>query len=104
LPDIPVKGIEKTLTNLAGGRIYISLQVYSCSKNGINMKERKSIMHLDGVFVLLAAARAISSMVDEKKLCEDYIIPNIFDRKVVAAVTSAVSDAAHMTGVARKER
>ena len=54
--------------------------------------------------IKLAAARAISSMVDEKELCEDYIIPNIFDRKVVAAVASAVSDAAHMTGVARKER
>jgi malate dehydrogenase (oxaloacetate-decarboxylating) len=54
--------------------------------------------------IKLAAARAISSMVDEKELCEDYIIPNIFDRKVVAAVAAAVSDAAHMTGVARKER
>ena len=54
--------------------------------------------------IKLAAARAISSIVDEKELCEDYIIPNIFDRKVVAAVAAAVSDAAHMTGVARKER
>jgi malate dehydrogenase (oxaloacetate-decarboxylating) len=54
--------------------------------------------------IKLAAARAISSMVDEKELSEDYIIPNIFDRKVVAAVASAVSDAAHLTGMARKER
>ncbi|MFA6054344.1 MAG: malic enzyme-like NAD(P)-binding protein [Thermodesulfovibrionales bacterium] len=54
--------------------------------------------------IKLAAARAISSMVDEKELSEDYIVPNIFDRKVVAAVAAAVSDAAHMTGVARKEK
>ncbi len=54
--------------------------------------------------IKLAAARAISSMVDEKDLSEDYIVPSIFDRKVVATVASAVSDAAHMTGVARKER
>ncbi len=54
--------------------------------------------------IKLAAARAISSMVDEKELSEDYIVPSIFDRRVVATVASAVSDAAHMTGVARKER
>jgi malate dehydrogenase (oxaloacetate-decarboxylating) len=48
--------------------------------------------------IKLAAARAISSMVDEKELSEDYIVPSIFDRKVVAAVASAVSEAAHATG------
>jgi hypothetical protein len=50
LPDIPVKGIKKTLINLAGRMIHISLQVYSCNKNGINIKERRSIMHIDRVF------------------------------------------------------
>jgi malate dehydrogenase (oxaloacetate-decarboxylating) len=54
--------------------------------------------------IKLAAARAISSMVDEKNLSEDYTVPSIFDRKVVETVALAVSDAAHMTGVARKER
>jgi malate dehydrogenase (oxaloacetate-decarboxylating) len=51
-----------------------------------------------------AAAQAISSMVDEKELSEDYIVPSIFDRKVVSTVASAVSEAAFKTGVARKER
>jgi len=51
-----------------------------------------------------AAAEAIASMVDEKELSEDYIVPSIFDRKVVSAVASAVSKAAFKTGVARKER
>jgi len=54
--------------------------------------------------IKLAAARAIASMVDEEELSEDYIVPSIFDRKVVSTVASAVSNAAHMTGVARKEK
>lgn len=54
--------------------------------------------------IKLAASRAIASMVDEKELSEDYIVPSIFDRKVVTTVASAVSDAAHRTGVTRKER
>ena len=33
--------------------------------------------------IKLAAAKAIASMVDEKELSEDYIVPSIFDRKVV---------------------
>ncbi|NCO67541.1 MAG: NAD-dependent malic enzyme [Nitrospirae bacterium CG_4_10_14_0_8_um_filter_41_23] len=54
--------------------------------------------------IKLAAAKAIASMVDEKELSEDYIVPSIFDRKVVTTVASSVSDAAYRTGVARKER
>jgi len=54
--------------------------------------------------IKLAAARAISSVVDDKELSEDYIVPSIFDRKVVATVAWTVSNAAHMTGIARKER
>ncbi len=54
--------------------------------------------------IKLAAAKAIASMVDENELSEDYIVPSIFDRKVVTTVASAVSDAAYRTGVARRER
>jgi malate dehydrogenase (oxaloacetate-decarboxylating) len=54
--------------------------------------------------IKLAASMAIASMVDEKELSEDYIVPSIFDRKVVTTVALAVSDAAHRTDVARKER
>jgi len=54
--------------------------------------------------IKLSAAKAIASMVDEKELSEDYIVPSIFDRKVVSAVASAVSQAAFKTGVARRER
>jgi malate dehydrogenase (oxaloacetate-decarboxylating) len=54
--------------------------------------------------IKIAAAQAIASMVDEKHLSEDYLMPSIFERKVVHAVASAVEEAAYRTGVARKER
>ncbi|MDQ7787725.1 MAG: NAD-dependent malic enzyme [Thermodesulfovibrionales bacterium] len=54
--------------------------------------------------IKIAAAQAIASVVDEKHLSEEYLIPSIFDRKVVQAVASAVSDAVYRTGVNRKER
>ncbi len=46
---------------------------------------------------------AIASMVDEKDLSEDYIVPSIFDRRVVTEVAAKVSETAHKTGVARRE-
>lgn len=53
--------------------------------------------------IKLSASMAIASMVNEKDLSEDYIVPSIFDRRVVAEVADRVSEAAHKTGVARKE-
>lgn len=49
----------------------------------------------------LAAAKAIQSIVSENELNEDYIIPSVFDKRVVGAVVKAVIEAAHETGVAR---
>ncbi len=49
----------------------------------------------------LAAAKAIQSIVSEAELSEDYIIPSVFDKRVVGAVVKAVIEAAHETGVAR---
>jgi malate dehydrogenase (oxaloacetate-decarboxylating) len=43
-------------------------------------------------------------MVNARELSEDYIVPSIFDKKVVHAVAAAVAEAAYNTGVARKER
>jgi malate dehydrogenase (oxaloacetate-decarboxylating) len=51
--------------------------------------------------VKLAAAQAIAYMVDEAELTEDYIIPSLFDRKVVSSVAEAVAEAARKTGLAR---
>lgn len=50
----------------------------------------------------LAAARAIASVVTEKELNEQYIIPSIFNEHVVSKVRQAVVQAAILTGVNRR--
>jgi malate dehydrogenase (oxaloacetate-decarboxylating) len=52
--------------------------------------------------VKLAAAKAIAYTVTDGHLNEDYIIPSIFDKKVVAAVATAVAETARKTGLAAK--
>lgn len=49
----------------------------------------------------LAAARAIASLVSDRELAPDYIMPAAFDEWVGKAVAAAVADAARATGVAR---
>ena len=50
----------------------------------------------------LAAAHAIAEIIPDDHLSEDYIVPSVFDRKVVRAVATAVAKAAHDSGVARR--
>lgn len=50
----------------------------------------------------LAAARAIASMVTDEELNEQYIIPSIFNDKVVSSVRDAVIEAAIKSGVAKR--
>ena len=49
----------------------------------------------------MAAAEALSSLIADDELTEDYIIPNAYDPRVAAAVAKAVSEAAVRTDVAR---
>ncbi len=49
----------------------------------------------------IAAAYAIADYIDEKDLKEEYIIPNVLDKKVAQAVVQAVKEAARKTGMAR---
>ena len=49
----------------------------------------------------MAAAEALSSLVSDEELNEEYIIPKPFDPRVVDAVAKAVAEAARKTGVAR---
>jgi malate dehydrogenase (oxaloacetate-decarboxylating) len=52
----------------------------------------------------LAAAHAIAGIIPEDHLSEDYIVPSVFDKRVVRAVARAVAAAAHQTGVARRRQ
>jgi malate dehydrogenase (oxaloacetate-decarboxylating) len=49
----------------------------------------------------IAAVEAIASLVSERELTSDYVIPAPFDPRVAPAVASAVAKAAMETGVAR---
>ncbi|MBI3466644.1 MAG: NAD-dependent malic enzyme [Planctomycetes bacterium] len=50
----------------------------------------------------LAAAHAIAGVIPEDHLSEDYIVPSVFDKRVVRAVARGVARAAHESGVARR--
>jgi malate dehydrogenase (oxaloacetate-decarboxylating) len=49
----------------------------------------------------LGAARALAAIVSEDELDEEYIVPSVFDRRVMAAISAAVQEAAATEGVAR---
>jgi malate dehydrogenase (oxaloacetate-decarboxylating) len=51
----------------------------------------------------LAAAHGIASVIPETELSEDYIIPSVFDRRVVEAVAAAVAGEVERAGVARSD-
>ena len=50
----------------------------------------------------IAAARAIAGVIPEGSLRPDYIVPSVFDRRVVQAVAKAVARAAMAEGVSRR--
>ena len=49
----------------------------------------------------VAAAYAIASLVDEKELNEEYVLPYAFDKRIGQTVAAAVIEAAKKTGAAR---
>ncbi|MGZ6826071.1 MAG: NAD(P)-dependent malic enzyme [Mycobacteriales bacterium] len=48
-----------------------------------------------------AAAFALAAVVDDADLCEECVIPSVFDPRVAPAVSAAVAEAARADGVAR---
>ena len=50
----------------------------------------------------LAAAHAIASSIGADELHREYIVPSVFDKRVAKAVAAAVNEAAHLTGVSRR--
>ena len=54
--------------------------------------------------MLLAAANALSRMVPESALSEEYILPSVFDKQIVPKVAKAVAQAAIDSGIARRTK
>ena len=50
----------------------------------------------------LAAAEALADLVSNEELNEEYIIPDVFDKRVAKAVAKAVADEARKAGIARR--
>jgi malate dehydrogenase (oxaloacetate-decarboxylating) len=50
----------------------------------------------------IAAAYALASLIDDSELYEEYIIPSIFDRRVVDTISDAVSTIAIRDGITRE--
>jgi malate dehydrogenase (oxaloacetate-decarboxylating) len=54
--------------------------------------------------MLLAAAKALSRIVPESALSEEYILPSVFDKQIVPKVAKAVAQAAIDSGIARRTK
>lgn len=104
----PTPEIGPELAKQAGARIVATGR--SDSPNQIN-----NVLAFPGIFrgaldvrardineeMKLAAAYAIAAIIPDGELREDFIVPDPFDKRVVARVSQAVMDAAGRTGVAR---
>jgi len=104
----PVPEIDPTLAKKAGARVVGTGR--SDYPNQIN-----NVLAFPGLFrgaldvraktineeMKLAAAKALSEIITDEELTEDYIIPLPFDKRVRPAVAKAVAQAAKDSGVAR---
>jgi len=52
--------------------------------------------------MFLAAAHAIAGVIGDDELSAEYIVPSVFDKRVVDAVSRAVTAAAIESGVAKR--
>lgn len=99
MPDLAKEGGARIV---ATGRSDFPNQVNNCLgfpaifKGALKVRAREINEEMK-----LAAAHAIASLISEKELKEDYIIPNVFHPKVVEVESEAVAEAARKTGVAR---
>jgi malate dehydrogenase (oxaloacetate-decarboxylating) len=105
VPEVQPEEVSKDVAIMATGR--------SDYPNQIN-----NVLAFPGVFrgaldvrargineeMKLAAARAIAGVIADDELHAEYIIPSVFNRRVVEAIAEAVAEAAVATGVARRTR
>ncbi len=103
--------IPEIMPEMAAGHVAIMATGRSDYPNQIN-----NLLAFPGIFrgaldcrakdinqeMLMAAAMAIAHVLKDNELTPDYIIPSVFDQRIVPAVATAVVGAAKKTGVARK--
>jgi malate dehydrogenase (oxaloacetate-decarboxylating) len=103
VPEIDPEEAARVARVVATGRSDYPNQINNCLcfpgffKGALEVRARRVTEEMK-----LAAARAIAEVVGEDELSEEYIIPTVFNRKVVDAVARAVARAAVAAGVARK--
>lgn len=104
--------IPEIMPEMAAGHVAIMATGRSDYPNQIN-----NLLAFPGIFrgvldcrardinpeMLMAAATAIANVLKDDELTIDYIIPSVFDPRVVPAVATAVIEAARKTFVARKQ-
>lgn len=95
-PEIfPAEAIEAGAAVVATGRSDFKNQINNCLgfpgifKGALESKARQIDESMK-----LAASKALAGLVGDRELSAEYIIPEIFDERVVPAVSKAVSDAA----------
>jgi malate dehydrogenase (oxaloacetate-decarboxylating) len=102
--------IPEIMPEFAAGKVRVMATGRSDYPNQIN-----NVLAFPGIFrgaldcrareineeMKLAAAQAIAEVVGGSDLSEVYVIPSVFDDRVVPAVATAVAEAAQSTGVAR---
>ena len=104
-PEVPPEEIEGIARIVATGRSdYINQinnvlcfpgifrGVLDCRTTQINLEMK------------IAAAEAIASVIPEKELNEEYIIPSVFNKDVATAVATAVAKAARKSGSSRRAK
>jgi len=103
LPEISPEAAEPFVAVMATGRSDYPNQVNNLLafpgifRGALDARARRID---DGMF--LAAAHAIAGVIGEDELSNEYIIPSVFDKRVVDAVRHAVVAAALESGVARR--
>lgn len=104
-PEIAPEDIEGVARIIATGRSDYINQINNvlcfpgifrglldCRATGINLEMK------------IAAAQAIASIISEKELCEEYIIPSVFNKKVAQAVAASVAREARKSGMAKRKK
>ena len=103
LPEIELALAEPHVRIMASGRSDYQNQINNvlCFP-GLFKGLLKCHAHSINAEMTLAAAEAIAAVIKPEELNEDYIIPSVFDERVVDMVSKAVINTAYSTGVAKR--